>query len=154
MLVNHRFSPSPAVSFTPFKKKMRQSFLSKETKQCCKSSSCKESCVRWLVASGFRCRWLGQAVSSCKCHFHFGKEQNNLSSSRICDYQLCLVFFCLGTRSNTEQTDLSEILPEDVEEQVKAAAEISMGTEATFYFCGNDLSFDCKIKKCSTKRRR
>ncbi|CAH3186356.1 unnamed protein product [Porites evermanni] len=35
----------------------------------------------------------------------------------------------MGTRTNAEQTDLSEILPEDVEEQVKAAAEISMGTE-------------------------
>ena len=48
-------------------------------------------------------------------------------------------FFCPGTRSNAEQTDLSEILPEDVEEQVKAAAEISMGTEVKFYFCGNNL---------------
>ena len=67
------------------------------------------------------------------------KNRKNLSSSRICDYQLCLVFFCPGTRSNAEQTDLSEILPEDVEEQVKAAAEISMGTEVTFYFCGNNL---------------
>ena len=86
--------------------------------------------------------------------FHFGKEQNNLSSSRICDYQLCLVFFCPGTRSNAEQTDLSEILPEDVEEQVKAAAEISMGTEVPFYFCGNDLSFDYRINKCSTKKKK
>ena len=97
---------------------------------------------------------MGQAISSCKCHFHFGKEHNNLSSSMICDYQLCLVFLCPGTRSNAEQTDLSEILPEDVEEQVKAAAEISMGTEVTVYFCGNDLSFDYKIKKCSTKKKK
>ena len=37
--------------------------------------------------------------------------------------------FCPGTRSNAEKTDLSEILPEEVEEEVKAAAEISMGTE-------------------------
>ena len=72
----------------------------------------------------------------------------------ICDYQLCLVFFCPGTRSNAEQTDLSEILPEDVEEQVKAAAEISMGTEVTLYFCGNDLSFDYRINKCSTKKKK
>jgi len=35
----------------------------------------------------------------------------------------------MGTRSNAEKTDLSEILPEEVEEEVKAAAEISMGTE-------------------------
>ena len=70
----------------------------------------------------------------------------------ICDYQLCLVSLCPGTRSNAEQTDLSEILPEDVEEQVKAAAEISMGTEVTFYFCGSDLSCDYRINKCSTKK--
>ena len=35
----------------------------------------------------------------------------------------------LGTRLNADKTDLSEILPEEVEEEVKAAAEISMGTE-------------------------
>lgn len=34
-----------------------------------------------------------------------------------------------GTRENTANTDLSDILPEDVEEKVKEAAEISMGTE-------------------------
>lgn len=34
-----------------------------------------------------------------------------------------------GTRLNADKTDLSEILPEEVEEEVKAAAEISMGTE-------------------------
>lgn len=35
----------------------------------------------------------------------------------------------VGTRDNMATTDLSEILPEDVEEKVKEAAEISMGTE-------------------------
>lgn len=34
-----------------------------------------------------------------------------------------------GTRENMAATDLSDILPEDVEEKVKEAAEISMGTE-------------------------
>lgn len=34
-----------------------------------------------------------------------------------------------GTRENTSNTDLSDILPEDVEARVKEAAEISMGTE-------------------------
>lgn len=34
-----------------------------------------------------------------------------------------------GTRLNAEKIDLSAILPEEVEEEVKAAAEISMGTE-------------------------
>ena len=35
----------------------------------------------------------------------------------------------MGFRVNAAQTDLSDILPEDVEEKVKEAAEISMGTE-------------------------
>ena len=34
-----------------------------------------------------------------------------------------------GTREHVAKTDLSDILPEDVEEKVKEAAEISMGTE-------------------------
>ncbi|XP_011495780.1 PREDICTED: nucleolar protein 58 [Ceratosolen solmsi marchali] len=35
----------------------------------------------------------------------------------------------IGTRENAVQSDLSDILPEDIEEKVKEAAEISMGTE-------------------------
>ncbi|EDV99196.1 nucleolar protein 58 [Drosophila grimshawi] len=35
----------------------------------------------------------------------------------------------VGTRDNMSTSDLSDILPEDVEQQVKEAAEISMGTE-------------------------
>lgn len=35
----------------------------------------------------------------------------------------------MGERTNAHDTDLSDILPEDVEQKVKAAAEISMGTE-------------------------
>ncbi|XP_076647556.1 nop5 ribonucleoprotein [Halictus rubicundus] len=35
----------------------------------------------------------------------------------------------IGTRENTSNSDLSDVLPEDVEEKVKEAAEISMGTE-------------------------
>lgn len=35
----------------------------------------------------------------------------------------------IGTRENTSSCDLSDILPEEVEEKVKEAAEISMGTE-------------------------
>lgn len=35
----------------------------------------------------------------------------------------------LGTRDHVAKTDLSDILPEDIEEKVKEAAEISMGTE-------------------------
>lgn len=35
----------------------------------------------------------------------------------------------VGTRDNMATTDLSDILPEELEEKVKEAAEISMGTE-------------------------
>lgn len=35
----------------------------------------------------------------------------------------------IGTRDHASETDLSDILPEDLEEKVKEAAEISMGTE-------------------------
>jgi len=37
----------------------------------------------------------------------------------------------LGIRSNAPETDLSEILPHEIEAAVKAAADISMGTEIT-----------------------
>lgn len=35
----------------------------------------------------------------------------------------------IGTRENATATDLSDILPEDIEQKVKEAAEMSMGTE-------------------------
>lgn len=35
----------------------------------------------------------------------------------------------IGTRENAAKTDLSDVLPEEIEEKVKEAAEISMGTE-------------------------
>ena len=37
--------------------------------------------------------------------------------------------YAIGMRNKTSATDLSEILPEDIEKEVKDAAEISMGTE-------------------------
>ena len=49
-------------------------------------------------------------------------------------YKLHGLHFLLiaGIRQNAEKVDLSEILPEEVEEEVKAAAEISMGTEVQY----------------------
>ena len=52
------------------------------------------------------------------------------------DYQTCSVcvhvclHVCVGLRSEIGEADLSEVLPEEVEEEVRQAAEISMGTEA------------------------
>src|SRR4051794_31830152 len=41
------------------------------------------------------------------------------------------VVLLVGMRSRCADTDLSEVLPEEIEAAVKAAAEISMGTEIT-----------------------
>lgn len=41
------------------------------------------------------------------------------------------VILKVGMRSNASQSDLAEILPEEIETAVKAAAEVSMGTEIT-----------------------
>jgi nucleolar protein 58 len=48
---------------------------------------------------------------------------DNLAYSRV--------ILSAGMRSNCANTDLSDILPEEIEGAVKAAAEISMGTEIT-----------------------
>ena len=41
------------------------------------------------------------------------------------------VILSMGMRTNAAKADLAEILPEEIEDAVKAAAEISMGTEIT-----------------------
>ena len=41
------------------------------------------------------------------------------------------VILKMGLRSSASSTDLADVLPEEIEEAVKAAAEISMGTEIT-----------------------
>lgn len=48
---------------------------------------------------------------------------DNLAYSRV--------ILSVGLRSNTSNTDLSDILPEEIEGAIKAAAEVSMGTEIT-----------------------
>ncbi|TKA34313.1 Nucleolar protein 58 [Salinomyces thailandicus] len=48
---------------------------------------------------------------------------DNLAYSRV--------ILTIGMRSNAATTDLSDVLPEEIEGAVKAAAEISMGTEIT-----------------------
>ncbi|RYP67781.1 hypothetical protein DL771_007042 [Monosporascus sp. 5C6A] len=39
------------------------------------------------------------------------------------------IILAIGTKENAANTDLSEILPDDIEARVKAGAEVSMGTE-------------------------
>jgi nucleolar protein 58 len=41
------------------------------------------------------------------------------------------VILAMGVRTNAASTDLSDVLPEEIEGAVKAAAEVSMGTEIT-----------------------
>lgn len=48
---------------------------------------------------------------------------DNLAYSRV--------ILSIGMRSNCGNTDLSDILPEEIEGAIKAAAEVSMGTEIT-----------------------
>jgi nucleolar protein 58 len=48
---------------------------------------------------------------------------DNLAYSRV--------ILSMGFRSNASETDLSDILPDEIEGAVKAAAEVSMGTEIT-----------------------
>ena len=44
---------------------------------------------------------------------------------------------CAGDRTNVAGSDLSDLLPEEVEAEVKLAAEISMGTEVSEQDIGN-----------------
>nr|XP_022905088.1 nucleolar protein 58 [Onthophagus taurus] len=64
-----------------------------------------------------RCReWYG---------WHF-PELGKIITDNIAYVKLVKV---MGTRDNAAKSDMSDILPEEVEEKVKEAAEISMGTE-------------------------
>ena len=45
---------------------------------------------------------------------------------------LCCVCVCVGLRSEISEADLLKVLPEEVEEEVRQAAEISMGTEVLY----------------------
>lgn len=42
-----------------------------------------------------------------------------------------------GDRTNVSSSDLSDLLPEEIEAEVKLAAEISMGTEVSEQDIGN-----------------
>ena len=45
---------------------------------------------------------------------------------------LCHMYVYVGMRSEISEADMSKVLPEEVEEEVRQAAEISMGTEVLY----------------------
>ncbi|RXM32104.1 Nucleolar protein 58 [Acipenser ruthenus] len=58
----------------------------------------------------------------------------------------------IGVRTNVATTDLSDILPEEVEGEVKTAAEISMGTEVSEEDIGNILHLCDQVIEISEYR--
>lgn len=62
-------------------------------------------------------------------HFRYGWHFPELGKIITDNTQFVKTIKLVGTRDNMINTDLSDILTEHVEEKVKEAAEISMGTE-------------------------
>ena len=61
---------------------------------------------------------------------HMPKSSNLWVIYSPCPFlNLCLYDFVSGFRTNAAKTDFAAVLPEDLEAVLKAAAEISMGTE-------------------------
>jgi len=58
----------------------------------------------------------------------------------------------MGFRTNCSKTDLSDILPEDIEEGVKEAAEVSMGTEISDADIGNIQELCDQVTNIATYR--
>lgn len=61
-------------------------------------------------------------------------------------------FWLLGDRTNVATTDMSETLPEEIEAEVKLAAEISMGTEVSEQDINNIMHLCdqvCVVSTCS-----
>ncbi|KAG7859416.1 hypothetical protein KL939_002316 [Ogataea angusta] len=66
-----------------------------------------------------------------RCKEWYGWHFPELAKIVVDSVAFARVILTMGVRSNASSTDFSEILPEEVEAQVKAAAEVSMGTEIT-----------------------
>ena len=69
------------------------------------------------------------------------------------------MYVCVGLRSEISEADLSKVLPEEVEEEVRKAAEISMGTEVLYKTtCGdnwpNFIHCVCMYIFCSNVKHR
>ncbi|XP_069790099.1 nucleolar protein 58 isoform X2 [Narcine bancroftii] len=66
-----------------------------------------------------------------RCREWYGWHFPELGKAVTDNLAYCKCVQKLGNRTNTATTDLSDILPEEVESVVKVAAEISMGTEVS-----------------------
>ncbi|RWS13011.1 hypothetical protein B4U79_05655 [Dinothrombium tinctorium] len=64
-----------------------------------------------------------------RCKEWYGWHFPELSKIVTDNTSYILTVLKMGMRENASKTDLSEILPEDIEAQVKEMAELSMGTE-------------------------
>jgi len=64
-----------------------------------------------------------------RCKEWYGWHYPELSKIIQDNVAYCKTIKKIGFKTNTATTDLSDILPEDVEQRVKEAAEVSMGTE-------------------------
>lgn len=72
-----------------------------------------------------------------RCREWYGWHFPELSKIITDNLAYCKSVRHIGVRTNVATTDLSEILPEEIEAEVKLAAEISMGTEVSDEDIGN-----------------
>ncbi|CAN6674543.1 nucleolar protein 58 [Trichomonascus vanleenenianus] len=70
--------------------------------------------------------------------------QDNIAYARVIK--------AMGYRSNAKESDLSAVLPEEVEQQLKEAAEVSMGTEITQFDLENIQSLADQVIEFSEYR--
>lgn len=66
-----------------------------------------------------------------RCREWYGWHFPELEKIIVDKISFVKVIKLVGTRDNMRNSDLSDILPEDVEEKVKEAADVSMGTEVS-----------------------
>ncbi|CAJ1087518.1 nucleolar protein 58 isoform X2 [Xyrichtys novacula] len=72
-----------------------------------------------------------------RCREWYGWHFPELGKVVTDNLAYCKAVRKIGDRTNVATTDLSEILPEEIEAEVKLAAEISMGTEVSEQDIGN-----------------
>lgn len=66
-----------------------------------------------------------------RCKEWYGWHFPELAKIIVDSVAYSRIILTMGVRSNAADVDLSEVLPEEMEQQVKSAAEVSMGTEIT-----------------------